>query len=102
MGDDPDNLAGDIADKWIVTAMIDMRKRGTAGILTPATALSFAVGDFVEVEATVDVIIRKSKNGSDVSPKLVETRLKPFRITKLLASSEPLLAVTHTGTAMAE
>lgn len=102
MGDGPDNLAGDIADKWIVTAMIDMRKRGTAGILTPATALSFAVGDFVEVEATVDVIIRKSKNGSDVSPKLVETRLKPFRITKLLASSVPLLAVTHTGTAMVE
>lgn len=68
-----------------------MRKRNAAGTLTPATALSFAVGDFVEVEATVDFILRRAKNGSDSALKTVETRLKPIRITKLLASGTPLI-----------
>ncbi|KAI0814974.1 hypothetical protein BC629DRAFT_1588652 [Irpex lacteus] len=84
VGDDPENLASDIQDQWVVTASIELRKQGSNTNIMSATPLSFANGDFVEVEAAVDVIVRKAKSGRDSTPKAVELRFRPVRVTKLM------------------
>ena len=80
VGDDPEGLAELIRDKWVAASTLELRKRLGNGNVKSATPLSFAVGDLVEVEAAVDIILRRSKTSAS---SIVETRLRPLRITKM-------------------
>lgn len=81
VGDDPEGLARKVQDTWVVTCSIDMSKRTADGTFAPASGLSFNVGDFVEVEAAVEVIVYR--RGLTSTPKTVDTRLRVMRVTRL-------------------
>ncbi|KAI0826346.1 hypothetical protein BC629DRAFT_72836 [Irpex lacteus] len=84
VGDDPEGLARKVQDTWVVTCSIEMSKRTADGTFALASGLSFNVGDFVEVEAAVEVIVYR--RGLTSTPKTVDTRLRVMRVTRLTAA----------------
>ena len=88
VGDDPEGYAQLIEDNWVACSKIDLRKRSPAGAFKPATPLSFGLGDFVEVEVAVDVVLRRPKTLPDTGVPFVETRLRPLQISKLIARAD--------------
>ena len=92
VGQDPEGLARRIQDRWVVTCNIDLKKRTPAGQFRAATALTFEVGDFVETEVCVDVVVRRSKGAG---PKVVDTRLRLVGVTKLLGKADPTVSRMH-------
>lgn len=86
VGGDPEGLMRNVQDKWVVTCAIALHKRTVTGDFTAASGMTFNVGDFVEVEAGVEVIVYR-RHKPLKTPKTVDCRLRVTRVTRLLTGA---------------
>lgn len=86
--DDQDGRLARVESMWRVTHQIRCGVQDNDGVLRPARYLAIRRGDFVDVAATLKIVITHKSGRKDIS-----IQLQPQQVFRLRAAAE--MAVSH-------